>query len=345
MMKSSAISICKSSLRLAWALLIWKLVKKNTDAGYQALIRLHLKTRGRTTEFLMSLIKAFHPPLNHTLGKSLLPDLSNQELADIQRDLETKGYHVLKFSLPENILKELMTHATTQPGLLRPKDTDPITADIKRAVYKPGQPEGVRYEFLPEDLMKIPATQKIFSDPQFLKIARNYLKVEPIIDIVAMWWHTDYQKTPDSNAAQFYHFDMDRVKWLKFFFYITDVNSNSGPHCFIEGTHNPKNVPQTLLDKGYVRLTDEEIASHFDSKKIIEFTGKAGTIIIEDTAGFHKGKHVHSGDRLIFQTEYVASLFGTPSIQKFKVNLKSTPELAQFKTELSRVATNLENIS
>ena len=37
----------------------------------------------------------------------------------------------------------------------------------------------------------------------------------------------------DEHAAQMFHFDMDRPKWLKFFIYINDVNEKNGPHFFI----------------------------------------------------------------------------------------------------------------
>ena len=46
-------------------------------------------------------------------------------------------------------------------------------------------------------------------------------------------------KKADSEAAQMFHFDLDRIKWLKFFIYLTDVKINSGPHVYVSGTHKP----------------------------------------------------------------------------------------------------------
>jgi ectoine hydroxylase-related dioxygenase (phytanoyl-CoA dioxygenase family) len=112
---------------------------------------------------------------------------------------------------------------------------------------------------------------------------------------------------------------MDHLKWVKFFFYITDVNTESGPHTFVAGSHKPLGIPFKLRNKGYVRLSDGEVASAFDSAKFKEFTGKRGTLIIEDTRGLHKGKHCISGDRLLFQLEYTASPYGQ-EIPRIEVN-------------------------
>ncbi len=48
----------------------------------------------------------------------------------------------------------------------------------------------------------------------------------------------------------------------------------------------------------------------FDSCDVIEFAAPRGTIIAEDTRGFHKGKHVERGDRLVLQIQFSNSLFG-----------------------------------
>ena len=40
----------------------------------------------------------------------------------------------------------------------------------------------------------------------------------PVIDNISAWWSFP-AATPDKNAAQWWHFDLDRPKWLKFFFF------------------------------------------------------------------------------------------------------------------------------
>ena len=121
-----------------------------------------------------------------------------------------------------------------------------------------------------------------------------------------MWWSAAFSRKASSEAAQLYHFDMDRFKFIKFFFYLTDVDSSNGPHCYIRGSH--KWLPDRLWKDG--RIQDAEIFENFHKQDIVEITGKKGTIIAVDTRGLHKGKVLEKGERLIFQVEYANSLFG-----------------------------------
>mgnify|MGYP001486375786 CR=1 FL=1 len=115
---------------------------------------------------------------------------------------------------------------------------------------------------------------------------------------------------PSGDYAQLYHFDLDRIKWLKFFVYLTDVNENDGPHCYIEGTHKVFSKPYKLIKKGYKRINDDEIFSYFDKKKERKLTGKKGTIFVGDSSAFHKGLNPKENLRVMLSIEYCNSLFG-----------------------------------
>lgn len=78
----------------------------------------------------------------------------------------------------------------------------------------------------------------------------------------------------------------------------------------MEGSHKPGRIPKNLLKRGYARISDEEIADSFSKDLIKEFNGKRGTLIIEDTIGLHKGKHVVDGSRLLLQLTFSDHLFG-----------------------------------
>jgi len=176
--------------------------------------------------------------------------------------------------------------------------------------YNRTNPAAVRYDFEPEVVINNPDVQSLMADASILSVAQNYLGSLPIADVTSMWWHTAYSDQPDEDAAQLFHFDMDRIRWLKIFIYLTDVKSENGPHCFIEGSHRTGGIPSTLLSKGYARISDEEALQHYPAEKILEFRAPAGTIILEDTRGLHKGMVVRSGDRLMLQLQFSNSLFG-----------------------------------
>src|SRR6185503_13469174 len=126
-------------------------------------------------------------------------------------------------------------------------------------------------------------------------------------------------------AGQLYHFDMDRIKWLKFFIYLTDVEAANGPHCFVRGSHRTHGIPSSLLSKGYARIRDAEVFQYYARETEVRFVAPRGTVIAEDTRGLHKGMEVLSGDRLMLQLQLSNSLFGAPyAPSSFR---RMTPEL------------------
>ena len=322
--------------------LIYKITGKNHEFSYQALIRLYCRTRGSSSKVLTDFLKILHPAkLQHPV-EGVLGTYSGDRLAAIADILKRDGFYVFENKLSENVLQDLLKISQSTKAILRKSDSDPVNGATRRDIYKRGAPEAVRYDYASEDLMRSEVVQKLVSDPSILAVARAYLGVEPVLDIVTMWWHTDFSKTPDSNAAQLFHFDMDRIKWLKFFFYVTDVTSETGPHCFIRGTHRAENIPEELLNRGYVRISDGDMKSFFKAEDFIEFEGRRGTVIAEDTSGLHKGKHVHKGDRLVFQLEFAVSMFGSPGSEKFVIRDVRVPELSQMMANYPRIYENFE---
>jgi hypothetical protein len=119
---------------------------------------------------------------------------------------------------------------------------------------------------------------------------------------------------------------MDRIKWLKFFIYLTDVQANNGPHCFIEGSHRTRGIPSALLARGYARIPDADVFEHYPKTAEVRFLAPRGTVIAEDTRGLHKGLEVLGGDRLMLQLQFSDSLFGAPYARSHFRTL--SPEMA-----------------
>ena len=155
----------------------------------------------------------------------------------------------------------------------------------------------------------------MIADQSILAVSQSFLKSKPVLDLVSMWWSTAISKEASSEVAQLFHWDMERIKFLKFFFYLTDVDHDTGPHCFVKGSNN--GFPISVRRDG--RISDEEISKAYPSENIVEITGKKGTILAVDTSGFHKGKNLKHGDRLLLQFEFSNSLFGVNS-EYFVVN-------------------------
>ncbi len=213
--------------------------------------------------------------------------------------------------LPDDLCDRLLQYALTHECKLRPMDGMDKGKTI-RAVYHREAPRAVRYEFEMEDVLRNPDVQRLLGDLSLAAVAQEYLGSRPIVDILGLWWHTRFSDVPDAEAAQFFHFDMDRFKWLKFFIYLTDVETDSGPHSFVAGSASHRSISSRLLNKGYARLTDEEVKAEFAQQDIIEFVGRRGTI--------SRGRHSRSAQRASTSLTAIAwccrfqfsnSLFGT----------------------------------
>ena len=285
----------------------------------------------------------FNPIISKILGKpkfdfekvGLLSKLSNQELEKAESHLKKEGFVVFENILTPELCEEFIKMSLKIPGITRVMDGE--KGERKSMYFDRNNPQSVRFDYSASDLVSNEIVQKLISDESIFDFAQRYLGAAPILDLVAMWWHTTFSDLADKQAAQWFHFDMERVKWIKFFFYITDVDENSGPHTFVPKTHSKFGIPSKLRRRGYVRLADSEVEEYFPVKEWKEFVGKRGTLIVEDTRGLHKGKHCKSGDRLLFQLEFTTSKFGA---MLEEVNFKRstmTPELKSIKNKYESI--------
>ena len=149
--------------------------------------------------------------------------------------------------------------------------------------------------------MRCKELERLVFDQSILAVAQEYLKCSPVLDLVAFWWSLPYEGKGKSEAAQMYHFDMDRIKFIKFFFYLTDVDDESGPHAMVRGTHSRKRLGHQVTLR---RFTDEEIERAYGLDHVVTIRGDAGAGFAEDTGCIHKGIPPRTRDRLALQIEF-----------------------------------------
>ena len=294
----------------------YKFSAKTPEWAYQSMINLFCITGGWSNSFLSFVIGIFNGKYEAQVfaQKGVLGGITYQEANLIADTIKRDGFIVFENALPDSVCKSLMDFALKTPCLPRKMDGEISQENSESfALYSITNPVAVRYDYSSAQILKNKDVQKLLADPTLLMVAQSYLGSKPIVDILSMWWHTAFSNHPDSQAAQYFHFDMDRPKWLKFFFYLTDVDSKNGPHVFIKGTHRNNGIPTKFLRKGYARIADDELEDDFPKDLWKKFTGSKGALIIEDTRGLHKGQHVELGERLILQLQFSNSLFGAES--------------------------------
>ena len=167
------------------------------------------------------------------------------------------------------------------------------------------QPEAASFRKLHhtyEDVAACSELVTLANHPQLLAVVAAYLGATPTIASMQVWWTLGHA----SNAVEvarddMFHRDVDDLKFIKIFMYLTDVGQENGVHSFVPTSHR-----STWLVKR-APITDEQIRQHFgdDAERI--FVGPAGTIFLEDTWGIHRQTPAVSGRRCIYSVIYTVS--------------------------------------
>ena len=275
--------------------LFFKINRRSLKKTNNALINLYSKDNGVSLLFFHNIMKTKRvkkTKISSTIYENDKPLISAEEL-------DEKGYAKFSQKLKANHVKELVKVAKTLKCYNGEKF---VFFDEKKIT-------NTRYNFDSNDLVNQSFIQKLIMDEYLIDIAREYFNSEPIFDMPAMWWSTPFGEGPSTEAAQLYHFDLDRVKWLKIFFYVTDVDDFNGPHHYIEKTHKINSKPIELLSRGYQRISDDEIKNYYSSDSFKIIKGKEGSAFAADTLCWHKGKDLTKGNRLVLELNYTSSLF------------------------------------
>lgn len=297
---------------LGW--LFYTLTGHTFNYSYKSLRFLHVITNGWINNVSNNLISLIRRPSRSSKNNihSILGEFTDSKINDIVASVQKDGFYIFEEKLSDEIISDILAFGSSTP-------TRRMTglgkyAEKEEIVNINTEPQSPRYQFKNERLFENKNLVNIIFDDLFLRISEKYLKCRPIFDYFVMWWSYPFHGKLASEAAQMYHYDMDRIKFIKFFFYVTDVTPDTGPHCFVRGSHESKH--DKLRKDG--RIEDSEIEKYYDKNDILEICGKKGTVMIVDTIGFHKGKTLTSGSRLLFQILYSDSLFG-PKVTKVNI--------------------------
>jgi hypothetical protein len=234
-----------------------------------------------------------------------------QEPGSMERtlgQLNTDGYAILDTKLDPEIVKELSTYFASAPCTLT-SDQELNMDPEDRVVVDFVNPLAVKYSVDTNTVLMNPTVRNMLLDRGLLQIAQEYLGSTPIVDIVTAWYSFP-SANPSHEAAQLFHFDLDRVRWLKVFLLLTDQTIETGAHVYIPGTQRDGGISSDLLAKGYARLEDPEVEAFYPKETWKSMVASAGSILLEDTRGLHKGISLKRDHRLMLQFEYAQTLFG-----------------------------------
>lgn len=280
---------------------------------------LHERTNGGFDRFYQKWCALVRPPVAMPVPRRL----NKTGVSEVVNELQVQGCKVLPFALSGDEIEALRRFAFSTPAYSK-KISEQMLIDPEKIPTEHG-----RYYWPMHLLVKSHVVRDLLSDSTFASIAQSYLGAEPMLAHVTLWLDPVYEGYYDPHV---YHYDNDGPGFIKFFFYLTDVTTDTGAHRFIRGTHPHRKPGVFRVSKRY---EDEELLNFFGEDKEVVFTAPAGTVIAEDTAGFHRGSDLKSGYRLLMQFQF--SLIDIPHDEDL-AGVTKPVEFAGLDRSIARVA-------
>lgn len=288
---------------------IFKIIKKTPNFFYQAYVKSYCLTNAKIKKSLTKLCSK-NVKINNLNESNILS--KNLDYTKVIRNLKNEGYHIFEEKISEDIIKKLRDFSKNVKCDVYNDDGEYLSTYYDSSKYKVSS----KYEVPISDILSNEIIKQIALDDGFKKIATLYFNTKPIVSDLSLWWSPvriikqNYNLEIKNQSAQMFHFDLDRISWLKLFIYLSDTDENSGPHEYVKGSHITGAKPIELLKMGYNRLSDKQINDYYDKNKIKKILGKKGTMFIGDTSCYHRGHPPIKNDRLLLVIEFSNSMFG-----------------------------------
>lgn len=285
------------------------------NKNYQFLTRnpkLFLMRKVARLEAVRSWINYFSkgPDKSYEIGRENPSVFKNIDVDLIVSSLKTDSYYP-GLNLPQDVLQNLLEFAnsTTCYGS---RDIGICFFHREKEYVEALREEQFTIASYLNSTEACPALQKLETDSGLLAIAAQFLEADPIHVASELLWSFPVSATllQQLEAAQVFHYDMDDYRFIKFFFYLTDVDPSSGPHVCIRGSHKNKKFSHQLLGVRCASKDDREIVEYYGPENVVMICGQAGFGFVEDSFCFHKGTPPREKARLLLQIEFATNDYG-----------------------------------
>ena len=246
--------------------------------------------------------------INKLIGRPPEPPAAHR---DFERDGLIRLGRLLTPSQVADIVSYLKNFAVFDGHVLMQSDRTPRDwADLSRTAHYAAYQRGV--------VVRAPHLLALANRPEVIALAAAKLGCWPTLYSLHAWW--SFGGRPDlARYAQAFHRDVDDYRFCTLFVYLTDVDSDRGPHQYIRTSHRLDGV-KDMLRRAAISdpSVDPENAEGFFTEgygmdpayerlfgdNVLTVTDPAGHGFLADTSGLHRGLPPVRGDRLIFWARY-----------------------------------------
>ncbi len=265
-------------------------------------------TLGRFLPVRRALRRLAHESASHDCSHSMF---AGSNMLAALAALRTEGLFT-GLRMPEPVCEDILRFAQSTScfaNLSRRVEFPP--SEYNDAVVRLGSPVLTGHYF--DRVEECAAVAAVRGDPLLHAVAAGYLGRKARVISTRLWWSfpTSDASDADLNLAsqEKLHFDLDDWRALKFFFYLTPVDHDGGPHVYVRRTHNRRLARhQWTLMVGH---PNEEVLNAYGSENKTTVLGGAGHGFAVDPFGFHMGTVVRNSPRLMLEVGFgVSSVLG-----------------------------------
>jgi Phytanoyl-CoA dioxygenase (PhyH) len=189
----------------------------------------------------------------------------------------------------ESRLDELRTHESRKSFIVR------------RFSTKDGNNE-VKARFSPEH----PWLRFGIAD-RVLNVVNSYRGEHVHLISLDNWYTIPDPEAEDRAASQRWHRDPQDAHIVKVFVYFNHVDEDAGPFEYLRGcTAGSRYEDMWPWIRKRIFPPQDEFEQAIDPKDVLSVTGRAGTVIFADTAGFHRGGWARAKPRVLATYTYVS---------------------------------------
>ncbi len=263
----------------------------------------------------------FQPDFSSKLG---LLKLSEQNFIQAKKSMKDLGFWIAPHQIEVNKLDSFYLAAIKNLSLLKNVSIDDSEIENVSANWNQDMINLDTQWVIEQEL-----TLDLATDSEILRIASEYLGAPPVLNHPESWFSFPVANVQKESAKN-WHWDCDGIKWIKVFVYINDVDIKNGPHAFVEKSHRIWKVN----DKS-TRVREDQILRAYGKNAIKSFIAPRGTVIFEDTRGFHRGTPLLSGHRLVLQLQFNLDTFGLGKSEiklpeSYFKSFSSTPRMLDY---------------
>ena len=213
----------------------------------------------------------------------------------------------LGLRLPRALVEEMQDFAAKTPCTRASLNDEPdksfLIGNVENGRLPDGRPVLVANV---GDPLHCDTVLTIMKDPMLIDIVRRYTGYWPTSIACRLYWTLSAAEDVQRELRAiyqsfFYHYDVAGYSFNYAYFYLSDVDRESGAHAVIAYSHTK--LPFSMLLSSRYR-SDEEVLGYFGEGSETFVDGTAGYGFVEDASCFHKALRPRQADRLMLQIRY-----------------------------------------